>query len=234
MITPSLAAQHSRTLGLQGVEDQHLLRFFNARVAVIGCGGLGSGFLPQIVAMGCRHLALCDGDHVSISNLPRQPLYGPCDLGAPKAEVAKKHLQALAPDARIEMLTEYATASLLRDICSRVDLVADCSDNFATRYAISDAAKEFNIPVVYGAVEEYRGQLTIFHGKKGVGIEELFGEQPIDHEEKPAIFPPAVHTVGTLMAGEAFYYLTETGNPLDGELLTIDFLTHTTHRLKIG
>ena len=139
-------------------------RLLSARVAVIGAGGLGASLLPHLAAAGVGRIRLIDDDRVSLSNLQRQTLYATADIGRLKVEVAAERLGALNPDCAVEPIAVRLTADNAGMLLEGADLVADGTDNFATRLAVSDAAIRAGVPLVSAALGRFDGQLGTFRG----------------------------------------------------------------------
>ncbi len=129
---------------------------------VIGAGGLGVPVLQYLAAAGVGRIGIVDGDVVEASNLQRQPLYGVADIGKAKATVAAARLRALNPAVTVAVHAERAHAGNLADWLARYDLVVDCSDNFATKFAVNDAAVILGKPAVFASVYQYEGQLQVY------------------------------------------------------------------------
>lgn len=151
-----------------GLRGQTQLK--SARVIVVGAGGLGCAVLTSLVSAGVGHITILDFDHISLSNLPRQPLYTEADLGMLKVEVARRALHALNPHVHLEA---HATPILPRgqlsydveSLISTADLIVDCTDRFDARVTIASYAHELKIPHCYGAVSGFEGQAALFHSE---------------------------------------------------------------------
>ncbi len=220
--------QYARQLILPdfGAAGQQALA--NTRVLVIGAGGLGCPLLQYLVAAGVGYIQLIDGDTVSISNLHRQVLYTFDELNQPKALVAAKKLALLNPKCKIEAVTDYITPeNAHRYIGSdAIDLVADGSDNFATRYLVNDACFIYKKPLVFGSVLQWEGQLSVFNYPVGQGPNYrcLFPQPP---ENVPDCATGGVlgvlpGIIGSLMALEVIKIATGIGEPLSGKLLVFN------------
>lgn len=217
--------QHARTLQLEGVTPEMFVAYTRARLCVVGAGGLASGFLPLAAAMGARHFTIIDDDRVNYSNLPRQLLYTPYDIGKPKVEAADRVVRGYAPGISVKPIQARLSGENVEELVKGANLIVDCSDNFATRYLLDGVARAMHIPLLYGAVGEAVGQITLLHGNAHVSLRDIFGPEP-ESMPPPAVFPPAVHLVGTMMASEAFKWVTKYGPTLDGVLLQIDLRTN--------
>ena len=153
--------RYQRNLLVEGFSATGQQRLSESRVTVVGAGGLGSATLNYLAAAGVGRLRIVENDTVSLSNLQRQILYTTADLDAPKAEVAAARLSRLNPACRIEIRTDRLDGGNADEILSDCDVVVDCTDNYATRYAIDDFCSARRIPMVYGTAEQIGGQIFI-------------------------------------------------------------------------
>jgi molybdopterin/thiamine biosynthesis adenylyltransferase/molybdopterin synthase catalytic subunit/rhodanese-related sulfurtransferase len=156
------APDYSRQVVLPevGAEGQAKLR--RGSVLVVGAGGLGVPVLQYLTAAGVGRIGIVDSDVVEASNLHRQPLYGPQDIGAGKAEAAARRLRSLNPDVQVDVHAERASAANIADRLAPYDLVVDCSDNFATKFLVNDAAVSLGKPAVFASIYQYEGQLQTY------------------------------------------------------------------------
>ena len=233
MIDAGMRRQHARTLQLEGLDADGFLVYTRTHFCVVGVGGLASGFLPLAAAMGARHFTIIDDDLVSPSNLPRQLLYTPSDVGMPKVVAAERQVRGYAPGIDARAVQTRLTPENAHGLVEGAQVLVDCSDNFATRYLLDRVAAELNLPLLYGAVGEALGHVTLLHGEAHVSLVDLFGPQP-GAMPPPAVFPPAVHLVGTIMASEAFKWVARYGRTLDGVLLQVDLRTNACTRFEIA
>ena len=155
--------RYQRNLLVEGFSATGQQRLSESRVTVVGAGGLGSATLNYLAAAGVGRLRIVENDTVSLSNLQRQILYTTADLDAPKAEVAAARLSRLNPACRIEIRTDRLDGGNADEILSDCDVVVDCTDNYATRYAIDDFCSARRIPMVYGTAEQIGGQVSVFN-----------------------------------------------------------------------
>jgi adenylyltransferase/sulfurtransferase len=205
------------------------LKLKNARVLCIGAGGLGSPLLLYLTAAGVGTIGIVDDDKVELSNLQRQILYQEAHLSQQKVLIAKQQLMALNSNTHITVYPERFNADNAESIVSQYDIIADCSDNFLTRYLVNDIAFSLNKPYVFASVTQFTGQCAIFLGQKSPCFRCLFPVAP------PAdISPPCMSSgvlgvlpglLGTLQATEILKWLLGLDNSLAGNLLTIDLLT---------
>ncbi|MFZ2099673.1 MAG: molybdopterin-synthase adenylyltransferase MoeB [Oricola sp.] len=206
-----------------------------ARVLVIGAGGLGSPVLLYLAAAGVGALGIVDDDLVSLSNLQRQILHATGDIGRSKTESAARSLTDMNPNVAI---TEHAlrlTAENAEEIMSGYDIVVDGSDNFETRYLVADTAERLEIPLVTGALGRFDGSLTVLlphetdkRGQPWPRYRDLFPEPPpegtVPSCAEAGILGAVAGVIGTLQAVEVLKLITGTGEPLVGKILLYDAL----------
>ncbi len=159
-----------------GIDGQTKLS--KAKVLVVGAGGLGSPVLTYLTASGIGNIGIVDDDVVSLSNLQRQILYKTCDINQIKAEKAKERLLENNPDIKIDIYNTRITSENANTIAENYDIIVDCTDNYDSRYIIDTASKELNIPMVYGSISKFSGQVAVFNYKGGKSYKDLFEEKP--------------------------------------------------------
>lgn len=225
--------RYSRQIGLPqiGAEGQKRLR--QARVLLVGVGGLGSPVALYLTGAGVGCLGLADDDVVSIGNLHRQVLYTENDVGKSKVSCAAKHLQVLNREVKIEPYPCRLTSENAAEIIGRYDFVIDGCDNYATRYAIDDVTATLQKPYLYGAINGFEGQVAILNAKeKPCRYRDLWPEISPDPEDHNLVgMLPAV--VGGVMAHEALKLICGYGDPLIGRLWTFDLISLQTNILRI-
>jgi molybdopterin-synthase adenylyltransferase len=218
--------RYSRQMMLPEIDAAGQQRLAEARVLVIGLGGLGSPAAIYLAAAGVGHLVLVDDDDVDLSNLQRQILYRTADIGRPKIEAAHEHLRALNPDIRIDVVGERLTEESLGDEFARADLVLDCCDNFQTRFAINAASVTRRIPLVSAAAIRFEAQITVFDPRRDDSpcYRCLYGDAADLDETCTAngVIAPLLGIVGSVQAMEAMKLLMHIGQPLVGRLLLLD------------
>ncbi|WJW75941.1 molybdopterin-synthase adenylyltransferase MoeB [Thiohalobacter sp. IOR34] len=207
-----------------GIEAQQ--RLADARVLIVGAGGLGSPAALYLAAAGVGRIVIADDDRVDLSNLQRQILHGQADLGRPKVASAETRLQAINPDLRVTPLHTRLQGTALIEAVSAADLVIDASDNFDTRFAINAACVAARRPLVSGAAIRMEGQLAVFRADLGEGpcYRCLYreGEEAEQTCAENGILAPVVGVIGSLQALEAIKVLTGVGESLHGRLLIFD------------
>jgi len=209
-----------------GMEGQ--LKFKQARVLVVGAGGLGCPVLQYLVAAGVGTLGVMDFDKVDLSNLQRQILYGEADLGKSKAQCAAARLKTMNPHAYIHCHDQELTAANALDLLNAYDLIVDGSDNFRTRYLVNDACVILGKPVVFGSIFQFEGQVSVFNYKGGPTYRCLYPE-PGDTGScmESGVLGILPGTIGCLMATEVLKIISESGEVLRGKLLVYDALKNT-------
>jgi adenylyltransferase/sulfurtransferase len=219
-----------------GVEGQQKLS--GAHALIIGAGGLGCPAALFLAASGVGTLTLCDGDMVDLTNLQRQILHRTSSIGLSKTASAQATLAEINPDVRVIALNERADAARLLELAAQADVVLDCSDNFATRYALNRACKQLEKPLVSGAAMRFDGQVTVFDLRHALSpcYHCLYPEQAEAEETRCAVmgvFAPLVGIIGSLQAAEALKLLLATGTSLCGKLLVLDALHMELRILKL-
>jgi len=238
--------RYSRQIVLKEVGGKGQRKLREAKIFLIGAGGLSSPAALYLAASGIGTLGIIDADRVDLSNLQRQILHSTATLDRPKVESARATLTELNPDcdvrAHAELLTTHNVESLFRDY----DLVIDGTDNFSTRYLVNDAAFFLRKPLVTGSIFRFEGQLTTFftadHAQPGGTIAGpcyrcLYPEPPppgvIPSCQEAGVLGVLAGTIGVLQAVEALKLVLGIGQPLTGKLLTYDALAMTFRTLKL-
>lgn len=233
-LTPAELQRYSRHLVLKdfGVENQLKLR--NARVLVVGAGGLGCPALLYLTAAGVGTIAVIDSDKLEISNLQRQVLYTMEDIGRNKAEAAVARLAKLNPLTTLRAIPERLTSNNALGIVGQFDVVIDGTDNFPTRYLINDACVLLDKPFVYASILQYEGQAAVFNLRRASGVmsanyRDIFPEPPSDESvpncEQAGVLGVLPGLLGCIQANEAIKILTGIGEPLADRLLILDSAT---------
>jgi adenylyltransferase/sulfurtransferase len=209
---PPNTADYSRQVALPEVGIEGQQRLTDGSVLVIGAGGLGVPVLQYLAAAGVGRIGLVDGDTVEASNLHRQPLYGMGDVGRPKAVVAAERLRQANPLLTVEVHAERATAANLGAWLERYDLIVECSDNFATKFLVNDAAVSLGKPAVFASVYQYEGQLQVYLPREDWPcLRCLWPEAPRDglvgNCAEAGVLGPVPATLGAMQAMQALKLL---------------------------
>lgn len=235
--------RYSRQVALKELGEAGQEKLLQAKVLVIGAGGLGCPALQYLAAAGTGTIGIVDDDIISLSNLHRQPLYGVKDIGLPKVEVAEKVLSQLNPDIHFVTFNGRLKVTNALEIISGFDVVLDGSDNFATRYMVNDACVLLNKPLVYGAVSRLEGQVAVFNkqtdaNEPAVNYRDLFPEPPAEGEvancAETGVLGILPGIIGTMQAGETIKLITGIGQPLVNSLLTYNALTNQFFELQLS
>jgi sulfur-carrier protein adenylyltransferase/sulfurtransferase len=218
-----------------GQEGQEKLK--NAKVLVVGCGGLGSPILLYLTAAGIGKLGIVENDKVDVSNLQRQILYGTSSVGLDKILETEKRLKDLNPLVQINIYPTSLTAKNALEIIKDYDIVVDGTDNFPTRYLVNDACVMLNKPFVYGAIHRFEGQVAVFNYNGSATYRDLFPTPP-PPEQAPNCAEAGVlgvlpGIIGSMQALEAIKVITEIGEPLAGKILVLDTLSMQSRVIKI-
>lgn len=234
--------RYSCQIALPGFTEagQQLLR--QARVLIVGAGGLGCPSAQYLTSTGVGTIGIADFDIVSVSNLHRQILYTPGDVGQQKAILACQRLQAQNPDVKLVPYTEKITSANVLDIVAGFDIVVDGTDNFETRYLLNDACVICGKPLVYGAIYQFEGQVAVWNipckdGQRSPNYRDLFPK--VDASQIPncaegGVIPTLAGIIGCMQANEVIKYITKTGELLAGKVLIFDAQSMQSRIIKIG
>lgn len=241
-LTATQRARAERQLSLPGFSEEAQRRLANARVLVIGAGGLGSASVPYLVGAGVGSgegkIGVLDDDLVELSNLHRQVAHTTANLGRAKTDSLAEFGEALDPGVTIARHTLRLTAQNALEIFAEYDLVIDGSDNFPTRYLANDAAQLAGIPLVWGAILQHHGQVGVAWHAHGPGYRDLFPAPPepgtVPSCAVGGVLPGLCGTVGSLLATEALKVITGVGAPLIGRVLVYDALAARTREITYG
>lgn len=231
-LTPDDVERFSRHLLLAGFGEEAQRRVRNARVCVLGAGGLGSPAISYLVAAGVGTLGVVDDDVVALSNLQRQVLHRTEDVGTLKTLSAARAARALDPGVNVVLHDVRLTDANADEILRGYDLVLDGTDNFDTRYLVSDACARLGLPVVWASVLQMDAQVSVFWADapdgRGVTLRDLFPEPPapgsVPSCSQAGVLGAMCGQVGSLMATEAIKLVAGIGDVLLGRVLVIDAL----------
>lgn len=237
LLSPEETRRYARHLVLKGIGGDGQQKLRNARVLVVGAGGLGSPVIAYLAAAGVGVLGVADDDEVSVSNLQRQIVHTTARAGRAKTESAAEFVAALNPHVTFEPIAKRISADNADLIVGLYDIAVDGSDNFETRRAVADAAARNRRALVSGAVSMFDGQVTTIV-PNGPQFADLYPEAP-DPRDTPAceivgVLGAVTGVIGTLMAMEAIKLITGFGEPLIGRLLLYDGRTASFTELTYG
>ena len=229
--------RYSRHLLLPQIDVEGQTRLMNARILVVGLGGLGSAAAMYLASAGVGVLYLNDFDRVEISNLQRQILHDTPSLGLPKTESAQRRLKALNPDVKLSALEGALSERELRDLAAKIDLIVDCSDNFATRFLLNRISVEHRIPLVSGAVIRFEGQLVVFNPRNPQSpCYNCLYPDDASHDAscgRNGVIASLPGIVGAMQALEATKLLALPDYHPEGFLYLFDAMTMDWHRLRL-
>ena len=218
-----------------GIEGQEKL--LEARVLVVGLGGLGSSSAMYLAASGVGHMLIADYDHVDLSNLQRQPIHNTKSIDMRKTESAQKTLYQLNPDIKITPIDQKMNLDILQRQVADVDVVVDATDNFEVRYAINEACWHAQTPLVHGAAIRMEGQLSVFDARdtESPCYQCLYTEGTYVDEScvSNGILSPVVGVIGSMQAIEALKILLNLKDTLVGRLLLFDAQTMNWRELRV-
>lgn len=233
-----VALRAQRQIALPGFGEVAQQRLWAARVLVIGAGGLGSALVPYLAGAGVGRIGIIDDDVVERSNLHRQVVHGTADIGRRKVDSIAESVAAQNPHVVVDRLAVRLTTENALALFADYDLVIDGSDNFPTRYLANDAAQIAEIPLVWGAILQYSGQIGVAWHAHGAGYRDLFPVPPAPDAvldcATGGVLPGLCGTVGSLLATEAIKLITGIGDPLIGRVLLYDALAARTRELRIN
>ena len=228
ILSPQEIRRYQRHIMLPelGLEGQEKLK--KAKVLVVGAGGLGSPALQYLAAAGVGYIGISDNDLVNESNLQRQILYGGHDLGKQKAIIAKQRLKVLNPLITYEIHNIFLNSDNNEILCKNYDIIVDATDNFKTRYLLSDTCVKLGKPLVYGSIYKFEGQISVFNYKGGPSLRDFFPEEPKnDATPDPGeigVVGVLPGVIGTLQANEVIKIITGAGEITSGIIFVINVL----------
>jgi molybdopterin/thiamine biosynthesis adenylyltransferase/rhodanese-related sulfurtransferase len=237
-LTPAEVERYSRHLIIPEIGALGQRRLKNAKVLVIGAGGLGSPALLYLAAAGVGTLGIIDDDAVDLSNLQRQVIHGVADVGRPKIESARDSIAALNPLVEVRLHNVRLDASNALELFAGYDLILDGADNFATRYLVNDAAAILGKPYVWGSIFRFDGQVSVFWEKHGPTYRDLYPEAPpagsVPSCGEGGVFGMLCAAVGSLMVTEAVKLITGVGRSMLGRVALFDALGGSWREIRVS
>lgn len=240
-LSPAEAARTARHLALAGFGEESQRRLAGAHVALVGAGGLGAPAILALAAAGIGTLTVIDDDVVEASNLQRQVIHRMTDVGAPKADSAVRAAADLSPETRVRTVIRRLDADNAAELLTGADVVLDGADTFATRVDVATACERLGVPLVWGVIQEFSAQLTVFWsrppaGRAPVVLHDLYpagsaGEPPTCAQV--GVLGAMCLQVGAAMAMQAVQLICGIGEPLLGRVLLIDALRSTQREVAL-
>lgn len=237
-LTPAEVERYSRHLIIPEIGAVGQRRLKNAKVLVIGAGGLGSPALLYLAAAGVGTLGIVDDDSVDLSNLQRQIIHGVADVGRPKIESARDAIAGINPLVEVRLHNVRLDATNVLELFADYDLILDGADNFATRYLVNDAAAILGKPYVWGSIFRFDGQVSVFWEKHGPTYRDLYPEAPpagsVPSCGEGGVFGMLCAAVGSLMVTEAVKLITGVGRSLLGRVALFDALGGSWREIRVS
>jgi adenylyltransferase/sulfurtransferase len=237
-LTPDEVERYSRHLIIPEIGALGQRRLKNAKVLVIGAGGLGAPALLYLAAAGVGTIGIIDDDVVDLSNLQRQVIHGVSDVGRPKIESARDAIAELNPLVDVRLHNVRLDSSNALELFSGYDLILDGADNFATRYLVNDAAAILGKPYVWGSIFRFDGQVSVFWEKHGPTYRDLYPEAPpagsVPSCGEGGVFGMLCAAVGSLMVTEAVKLITGVGRSLLGRVALFDALGGSWREIRVS
>ncbi|MGB5944399.1 MAG: HesA/MoeB/ThiF family protein [Leeuwenhoekiella sp.] len=220
--------RYTRQLNLPQVGEGGQEKLAQAKVLVVGAGGLGCAVLPYLVAAGIGTLGIIDGDVVEVSNLHRQVLYTDQDIGKKKVIAAKEKLQTQNPTVAIQVYPEFLNGDNALNIFTEYDIILDATDRIGIRYLINDACVLCDKPFVYGSVYRFEGQVSVFNYENRPTYRCLFPNEKgqVQSCAEVGVMGTTVGLIGMFQANEVIKMILGVGEILSGKLLMYNALTH--------
>lgn len=230
--------RYARHIVMREVGGTGQKRLKNAKVLVIGAGGLGSPALLYLAAAGVGTIGVIDDDEVDNSNLQRQVIHRDADIGLPKVFSAEKAMKAQNPFVEVRPYKRRLEAETAADLIAEYDIVLDGTDNFDTRYLANRICVDQGKPLISGALSQWEGQVSVFHPKKGGPCYQcIFPEAPAaglaPSCAEAGVIAPLPGVIGTMMAVEAMKLITRAGAVLRGEMMIYDALWGETRKFTV-
>lgn len=229
--------RYSRHIILKEVGVKGQKKLLNAKVLIIGAGGLGAPAAMYLAAAGVGTIGIADADEVDLSNLQRQVIHTTNDLGKPKVESAKETMQAINPDVNVITYHDFIAADNIMDIIKDYDFILDGTDNFPAKFLINDACVMAKKPFSHAGIIRFQGQLMTYVPEKGPCYRCVFENPPpkdaVPTCKQAGVIGAMAGVIGCLQAMEAVKYITGAGELLTGSLLTYDALKMEFRKIKL-
>jgi molybdopterin/thiamine biosynthesis adenylyltransferase len=231
--------RYSRHLLLEEIDVAGQEILLSSHILIIGAGGLGSAAAPYIAAAGVGSISLVDHDQVELTNLQRQIMHSQSSIGKSKVASGKQFLHSMNPALTINAIAEMASVDLLKALLPTVNLVLDCTDNFATRQLINAACFKNKVPLVSGSALKFDGQLSVFDFRSEASPCYACLFSPAEQFEEVScasmgIFSPLVGIIGSMQAAQALQVLIGFGQPLVGRMLLWNALNTEIDEIRIS
>ncbi|GAB4301594.1 MAG: molybdopterin-synthase adenylyltransferase MoeB [Methylophaga sp.] len=229
--------RYSRHILLPQIDIEGQQKLLDAHVMILGLGGLGSPVSMYLAAAGVGRLTLVDDDRVELSNLQRQIVHSEAQLGHTKVSSAAERLKSLNADVDLQLIDERQDKAALLALAQSVDVLVDCSDNFAARFLLNEVSQQLNLPLVSGAAIRFEGQVSVYDPRQsGTPCYRCLYEDKGELEQscsENGILAPILSVIGGVQAIETLKLLMEIGDSLAGRLLILDALGMNWREIKV-
>ena len=230
--------RYQKHLTLKEIGKKGQLKLKNSSVLCIGAGGLGSSVLIYLAAAGIGKIGIVDNDYVEKSNLQRQIVHETSTIGNLKIDSARERISRLNPNTRVLTFDKRIIKENAIEIIREFDIICDCSDNFATRYLINDACLMLNKPLIFGSVQGFEGQVSVFNlHKKSPNLRDLLPESPLNNAvpscAEYGVVGVSTGLIGILQVNEIIKIFLKKGEILDGKILIFDLLNMNMKKLNL-
>ena len=230
--------RYQKHLTLKEIGNEGQIKLKNSSVLCIGAGGLGSSVLIYLAAAGIGKIGIVDNDHVEKSNLQRQIVHETNAIGNLKIVSAKKRIKGLNPNIEVFTFDTRINSENVLEIIQEFDIICDCSDNFGTRYLINDACLILNKPLVFGSVQGFEGQVSVFNlYQNSPNLRDLLPESPsknaIPSCAEYGVVGVSTGLIGMLQVNEIIKIILKKGEILDGKILIFDLLNNNMKKLHL-
>jgi len=229
--------RYSRQILLPQIDIDGQQKIFSGHVLIIGLGGLGSPAALYLAAAGVGELTLVDDDSVELSNLQRQIAHGEADVDRLKVESAAESIDKINSLCQVNIITHRLNKQALEQVVGKVDVVIDCTDNFASRFLLNEVTQAAKVPLVSGAAIRMEGHITVYDARESDSacyrcVYDDTGELEQTCSES-GVLSPLLGIIGSMQAVEAIKLLTGIGDTLSGRLMMLDALTMSWREIKL-
>ncbi len=230
--------RYKKHLQLRQVGREGQVKLKQASVLVVGAGGLGSPVLMYLVGAGIGRIGIVDSDRLVLSNLQRQVLHETASLDMKKVDSAHKRLSGLNPEVKFDIHAERLTGDNAEELIKGRQVVVDCTDNLETRFLMNEVCARMGVPLVYGAVFEFEGQVTVFDAQRGPCLRCMISDVPspgaVPDPETHGLLNTVPGVIGMLQATEVLKLVLEIGEPLIGKLMLYDSLSAGLQQIRLS
>jgi len=237
-LTKDEKERYQKHLTLKEIGYEGQLSLKNSSVLCIGAGGLGSSVLLYLAAAGIGKIGIVDNDYVEKSNLQRQIIHETNTIGSLKIDSAQERIKKFNPNSELLTFAKRINPKNALEIIQKFDIICDCSDNFGTRYLINDACLILNKPLVFGSVQGFEGQVSVFNlNKTSPNLRDLLPESPSKNAvpscAEYGVVGVSTGLIGIIQVNEIIKIILKKGEVLDGKIMVFDLLNMNTKRLKL-